>query len=915
MGGPLDELVVGLFLDPDTMPADMNPLEVDVSAYDPNEPVFAAYCVKALALVENGTINADDVRTTFDTSASLNGANREYVLDLLVRVANALDDDGLAQDTTAAYLDILVGQVNACMAKGGKDEITVRQGQRIADRALTTMNSARSPVETTLAAEVHRAVGSTCARPVLTNLAMAFKHYADALRLKREAGIPTDDAEKLLGDMIDHAIHESIGAQFIGGAGFALIDLEAAYEAARVVGRKDLVIQSGLNLADTYQGLRQAKLAEPLLRSMLDDFELEPALRLRITVSLAASLSEQFRFPEALAILESIPAGDLDDMGRVCLANCKRETGDVRGARELFEAQLAEVQHGPDEAPLRKIQLMVLAGQAACMEGDSEPGLRLLRDALALAKNAPPVLSENLHRDQIAARCFVDAGQWSEARECIERARHLRSWHLENKATPGVLESILGGFRELDFYDVELALNPDGGEGAAYALTAAESAKGRLLTWSQHHFDPAALKRNRVFDRREGELARVQTWLTSQPGTRVVSLFAATRGLALFSLDAENDVQGRWLGNFHYPTFVNQVFEPWERAAAVAHNAQSGLWDLANIGADRLLAQAGGWLWQAFPDLMDGGERLIVIPHRLFRSLPLAAAQMPDGSRLIDRYAEISIVPSLAMLADACERQSELQPTAQAVGPPRALIDPDGSLPFARLEVLGLDDAFETAFGADVTVDAMKDTFFGDHSSTIHLSCHGDFNETNAWQSRLRAADGDMHLGDLLMNPANGTDLVVLGACEAGKTQRSASDEPIGFAELLLQAGVGTVVSPVWKIDDLASLLFLTEFHRRRHLGVGRSVGETTRWLRDLTVLDARRWLDVLRAGQGETLSTLPADEREALEERLDALRAWLQAEAPNQHPFAGPLDWAGFQATGLSHQTQSVANDITERT
>jgi CHAT domain-containing protein len=144
--------------------------------------------------------------------------------------------------------------------------------------------------------------------------------------------------------------------------------------------------------------------------------------------------------------------------------------------------------------------------------------------------------------------------------------------------------------------------------------------------------------------------------------------------------------------------------------------------------------------------------------------------------------------------------------------------------------------------------------------------------------------------------------LVVLGVCEAGRSRRSRSDEPIGFPGLLSGAGVGAVVAPMWPVDDFASMIFLNRLHEdlARGRDAAESVEATASWLRSL---DTRSVLDllaelVLRVRALETRAV-----RQALESvgpRLDRMRDWLRTLGPRDRPFRAPLDWAAFQVTGI---------------
>ncbi len=912
MSTELKELAVELFLDPKTAATGTGFTSADLSEYEPSEPAFSSYCVKARDLVRAGKVNADDVEIVYHDLDRLDGPNREYVLDLLRRVSEELNDPDLSVELTKGHLRLLIDRTYALHKGDAPDVESIRKARRVAERALRILDGKTVSVDPDLRADVHLAYGSTFARPVDTYLAIALEHYVIALRLKREAGDVHEVArlEVLLMKMIDHACEEELRTRLMGGQGMAIHDLRAAYEAAQVLGREHLVIRLGLALAEAYRSVAQSTLAEPLFRSLLYGFELQPESRLAAEVGLAQALSEQFRFPEALEILESrYAAGMTDEAGLVCLGNCRRETGDIAGARDVLQHALDGLPEPEEnEVSLRRIQLRMLLGELACLAGSESEGLNTIRETLDTAKHAPPILGENLHRYQMAARCFLKAGRREEARTCVDRAIRFRHWYLENKPTPAVLESILGGFRELDFYDVELALADDG-QGPAYALLSAEAAKGRLLRWSEHLFDPESVKRARILDRREDQLKRVQAWLDSQVRpARALSLFATTRGLAVFSLRPNAGVEARWVTPFDYPMLAKRVFEPWEALLPRAHEGTSGLWDAANIATEYLLTLTGDLLWRAFPDLLQGGERLIVMPHRMFRSIPFAGVVLPGGKRLGDLYPEMTVLPSLAMFSQAIERQQRPAPLAYDRGV-RALVDPDGSLPFALLEALTLGADARILIGEEVTTDMVRETFLGGHQAAIHLSCHGAFDEGNAWRSALRVANGELRLSDLLLEGAPRADLVLLGACEAGKSQRSPSDEPIGFAELMAQSGVGAVISPVWDVDDFASLLFIVEFHRRREQGVAIAVGSASRWLRDLTALDARDWLRTLRTDLAAKIQLLPAEQVKFITPRLDAIEGWLSGLSIRDRPFVGPLDWAGFQMTGLFPLTPENAN------
>jgi CHAT domain-containing protein len=165
----------------------------------------------------------------------------------------------------------------------------------------------------------------------------------------------------------------------------------------------------------------------------------------------------------------------------------------------------------------------------------------------------------------------------------------------------------------------------------------------------------------------------------------------------------------------------------------------------------------------------------------------------------------------------------------------------------------------------------------------VHLACHGRFDERNPWTSTIRTSDGDLRLHDLLVGGGRPGPAIVLAACEGGRSLRAPSDEPLGFAALLLRAGAAAVVAPSWRVDDFSSLLLLTEFHdRRARAPVAAALAAAGRWLHDLPAADALE-----RLGTFEALLEEHGEEWESVRRWLARNRAWLEGSAVPSAPSA----------------------------
>lgn len=313
------------------------------------------------------------------------------------------------------------------------------------------------------------------------------------------------------------------------------------------------------------------------------------------------------------------------------------------------------------------------------------------------------------------------------------------------------------------------------GAGAGQALVAAEAAKGRILRWASLGFTDQAASHVFADEQHAEDLRTVQGWVTGGRRRRVVSLFAAESGLAVLDLAGGGKINGRWVAPFNYPELAEDLFDPWVALLADAVSGTARSWETAALATEHVLSRAGALLWRALPDLADRGDELVIVPHRFFRLLPWPAVELPDGSKLGERFGQVVVAPSFGELARRTEPAPD--PGSKVV----AMADPDGSLPFARLEALDVtstEPQSDLAMGPSATVAAIKWAFIRSAAGLVHLACHGDFDEGNPWRSSLLASDGAVSLADVFSAATGQGPVVVLGACESGRSFRAPSDEP-----------------------------------------------------------------------------------------------------------------------------------------
>jgi len=221
-------------------------------------------------------------------------------------------------------------------------------------------------------------------------------------------------------------------------------------------------------------------------------------------------------------------------------------------------------------------------------------------------------------------------------------------------------------------------------------------------------------------------------------------------------------------------------------------------------------------------DIFDVGH-LVIVPHNVLHYLPFAALMDEDGKYLIEKHT-ISLAPSATVLGFCVEKGEKYQIDKKeeykilAFGNP-SLETPGMALPFAEKEVesLRLNYAKVTSYlEQEATETLFKDT--GSLANVILLSCHGEFEVENPLFSALLLTPDDKNDGRLEAHEIFGLDLdsylIAMSACETGLGAIKGGDEVIGLSRSFIYAGSASLLSSLWKVDDLATAVLIKRFFR-----------------------------------------------------------------------------------------------------
>lgn len=194
------------------------------------------------------------------------------------------------------------------------------------------------------------------------------------------------------------------------------------------------------------------------------------------------------------------------------------------------------------------------------------------------------------------------------------------------------------------------------------------------------------------------------------------------------------------------------------------------------------------------------------------RGLPLAA--LYDGRQfLVERY-NIAIIPAFNLL----DLRSTALPGLQVLAMGAATFTDNDSLPAVPLELETITQKgfwqgkvlLNEAFTLAQFQQARSRTPYG----IVHLATHADISAKSVRDSYLQFWDRRLKLSEVrdlrLDKPA--VQLLVLSAC---RTALGTPNAELGFAGLAVQSGAKAVLASLWSVDDVGTLVLMSDFYRQ----------------------------------------------------------------------------------------------------
>jgi hypothetical protein len=227
------------------------------------------------------------------------------------------------------------------------------------------------------------------------------------------------------------------------------------------------------------------------------------------------------------------------------------------------------------------------------------------------------------------------------------------------------------------------------------------------------------------------------------------------------------------------------------RASSTTEQDRAGVVASAAV-LDRLLVEP------LLPIAGDAG--IVVVPTGALHALPWGALPSLRGRAVV-------VTPSLASWLGLAELpRSRRRRIALVAGP---------HLRHADAEVRSLARLHPgSTILSGKTATAKASLAALDGAAIAHVACHGSFRADSPLFSALELADGPLNVYEL-QRLKRAPEVVVLSACDLGRSGVHPGDELLGLTAALLGMGTRTIVASVVPVSDSGAKALMVELHRR----------------------------------------------------------------------------------------------------
>lgn len=214
---------------------------------------------------------------------------------------------------------------------------------------------------------------------------------------------------------------------------------------------------------------------------------------------------------------------------------------------------------------------------------------------------------------------------------------------------------------------------------------------------------------------------------------------------------------------------------------------------------------------------VKNAQVLAILPYGMLYYLPFGAlAREAEPGQLIYLVEEIPVVYLHELTADGLGVKSSAMFQGSSVF--TAFGNPDGSLPSAEREVMGIADLlaevrYRIYAGKEASLTAVLD--LPERTGTVHFATHGVLDQQDLNESYLVLADGRLRQREIygLGLRKRGTHLVVLSACQTFPGLGQPGVEVLGLADAFIKSGARAVLASLWSVETESTTELMVRFY------------------------------------------------------------------------------------------------------
>lgn len=256
--------------------------------------------------------------------------------------------------------------------------------------------------------------------------------------------------------------------------------------------------------------------------------------------------------------------------------------------------------------------------------------------------------------------------------------------------------------------------------------------------------------------------------------------------------------------------------------------------------------------WERIEPLLAGKKMIYLSPDGVYNQINVNTLKKTEGQYVLNQYDVVVIGNAKDILTIKQRKQKVLKKEAFVLGFPdyAGMATP---LPGTKVEIEGINKIL-TASGYKVMMKQQKEASEGalkkvKSPALMHIATHGYFladadlskggdamgvdaenaknnpllrsglilsgapKQDNATQDLQSNDNGVLTAYEAMNLSLEGTDLIILSACETGLGDVRAGEGVYGLQRAFLVAGANALIMSLWKVDDAATQLLMTNFY------------------------------------------------------------------------------------------------------